>query len=293
MKGFLLSLLLALSLTYSQAKSSNKHFLWKVTDQDSEIWLLGSIHMVPKGFYPLPKEMENAFLASSEIAVELNISSDTTMMQVAQAMMLEGMYRKGDALDKHIGSKTMARLDSFYLANKIPREGMTSLKPWLLAIRMGTALIGNAGAEAEQGIDLHYITRAEQTKKPIVALETAAQQLALFQSLPDSLQEVMLEWTMDEAENMTTLLDSLFQIWKQGDVMAMEKFVLQDQAKDPRFASFFKKLYYDRNLKMAAHAEAFLKKNRKVLVVVGCAHLVGVEGVPELLRKTGYKVEQR
>lgn len=292
MKGILLTLLLAITLAHSQAKPSNKHFLWKVSDRDSEIWLLGSIHMVPKGFYPLPKEMENAFLTSTELAVELNISSDTTMMQVAQAMMLEGMYRKGDGLDKHIGSKTMARLDSFYLANKIPRDGMTSMKPWLLAIRMGTALIGSAGAEAEQGIDLHFITRAEQVKKPVVALETAGQQLALFQSLPDSLQEVMLEWTMDEAENMTTLLDSLFQIWKQGDVMAMEKFVLQDQAKDPRFASFFKKLYSDRNLKMAAHAEMFLKKNRKVFVTVGCGHLVGAEGVPELLRKTGYKVEQ-
>lgn len=292
MNKWVVPLLFGAGLVFGQTVPTEKHFLWKAWDKDSEIWLLGSIHMAPKGLYPLPKVMEEAFLATSEVAVELNISADSTMMQVAQSMMLHGVYPKGDGLAQHVSKKTIARLDSFFVAKGIPFESMQTLKPWLLALRIGTLVIGDAGAEAEQGIDLHFIDQAGTAKKNIVALETAGQQMELFQSLPDSLQETMLDWTLDEAQNMTSLLDSMFSIWKRGDIDAMEKFVLQDQEKDPRFKAFFQRLYTDRNRGMAAKAEGFLKTNRKVLVVVGRAHLVGAEGVPAILRKKGFQVEQ-
>ena len=53
-----------------------KHFLWKVSDENSSVWLLGSIHVADASFYPLPTVIDSAFAASSELAVEINTSDE-------------------------------------------------------------------------------------------------------------------------------------------------------------------------------------------------------------------------
>ncbi len=48
----------------------------------------------------------------------------------------------------------------------------------------------------------------------------------------------------------------------------------------------------DRNPHMADVAEQYLKSKEIAFVMVGAAHLVGVDGVLRILEKRGYKVEQ-
>jgi len=52
------------------------------------------------------------------------------------------------------------------------------------------------------------------------------------------------------------------------------------------------KVIDERNRSWIAQIEQFLKMDDDILVVVGAAHLVGQEGVIELLKARGYKLEQ-
>jgi uncharacterized protein YbaP (TraB family) len=47
-----------------------------------------------------------------------------------------------------------------------------------------------------------------------------------------------------------------------------------------------------RNPEMAASIESIMKADRTAFVGVGLLHLLGEQGVPELLRQRGYQVEQ-
>jgi uncharacterized protein YbaP (TraB family) len=47
-----------------------------------------------------------------------------------------------------------------------------------------------------------------------------------------------------------------------------------------------------RNPEMAASIENIMKADRTAFVGVGLLHLLGEQGVPELLRQRGYQVEQ-
>jgi uncharacterized protein YbaP (TraB family) len=54
-----------------------------------------------------------------------------------------------------------------------------------------------------------------------------------------------------------------------------------------------RRVYKERNEKMAVGIAQFLSENRKVFVVVGAAHLVlDQDNVIELLRRRGLKVER-
>ena len=271
---------------------SSPHFLWQVSDSNSSVWVLGSIHMAPKGMYPLDSLIEKAFANSRELAVELNINDDSTLAHTQEAFVRNGMYTNSDLVTNHLSKPMLKRLDSLFNVWDMPSRGFLTLKPWFLAVQIGLLAAEREGLESEQGIDEHFLQEAETWKKSITALETVAQQMGIFEALPDSLQEPLLEWTLSELEDAGGLVDSMFLAWKAGDTLMMEHIALDDQD-DPRFQAFFERLYTDRNQTMANRIAEFLRQDRKVFVVVGSAHLVGEGSVLCLLRQQGFRVEQK
>ena len=269
-----------------------KHFLWKVTGDSTELWLLGSIHMAREEMYPLPHAIEDAFAKSSELGVELNMEDDSTVGEVTRQMTQEGVYPAGESLGKHIGPKLLTRLDSLFAAWDLPVAGMHTLRPWFLALRLGSIAVERTGISADLGIDLHFMQQAKTRGKPVVALETVGEQVGVFQDLPDSLQEAMLEWTLTEALQVNDDVDSMFLHWSRGDTLGIERLVLGSTLGDPRFDVIYQRMYLDRNRRMADQVLGFLRGKRKVFVVVGAAHLVGDHSVVRILRDSGYQVVQ-
>src|SRR5262245_52409608 len=92
--ALLLACLTALPYASAQtapAPAPKKALFWKVTSPTSTAYLLGSIHLGSKDMYPLPKEIEDAFAASTALLVEADVRH-VDMAQM-QAMVLEkGLY---------------------------------------------------------------------------------------------------------------------------------------------------------------------------------------------------------
>jgi uncharacterized protein YbaP (TraB family) len=76
-----------------------KHFFWKVSDDNSSVWLLGSVHFADSTFYPLDAVIDSAFEKADELAVEINLSDDDVNEDVAQQTMRRGILPPGKTLD--------------------------------------------------------------------------------------------------------------------------------------------------------------------------------------------------
>src|ERR1041385_6428288 len=88
------------------ASDGEKNFLWKVTSvTGGEVYLLGSIHIGKKDWYPLPKEIEDAFEISKFLVVEIDISK-VDQAAMMKAVMEKGMYPFGDSVSKHVSKET-------------------------------------------------------------------------------------------------------------------------------------------------------------------------------------------
>jgi uncharacterized protein YbaP (TraB family) len=70
-----------------------QHFLWKISDQNSSVYILGSILFADKTFYPLDSVIVNAFDRSDELAVEMDIS-DSSVYQ--KSVLLSSLVGKLD-----------------------------------------------------------------------------------------------------------------------------------------------------------------------------------------------------
>jgi hypothetical protein len=77
--------------------------------------------------------------------------------------------------------------------------------------------------------------------------------------------------------------------WQTGDSAALEK-LMNDAVREA--PAIFKRLVTDRNKSWLPKIEELLRGDKNAIVIVGAAHLVGDQGVVELLKKQGLKVTQ-
>ena len=71
--------------------SEQKHFFWKVSDENSSVWVLGSIHLADSTLYPLAPVIDTAFARSDELAVELNMNDEEVVKEIGKESVSQGM----------------------------------------------------------------------------------------------------------------------------------------------------------------------------------------------------------
>ena len=277
-----------------------KHFLWKVSDENSSVWLLGSIHVANVSFYPLPTVIDSAFTAANELAVEINMSDAYVVSEVQWLTNRHGMLIDGTLHDK-LPITLWYSLDSLCTAWNLPVSTFESMRPWLVATTISSYAYIRAGLKSEYGIDNVLMGRAANSGKPIVSLETAEEQIEALagSSESDSAGICLLKSTMRELPGVKPLIRNLVKAWKTGDDELLNSLLNEENVQDytpseiQLMEEFEQRIYVNRNLKMADSVASFLRDDRNVFVVVGVAHLAFEEhNVIENLRNRGFVIER-
>jgi hypothetical protein len=272
-------------------KSTGKCMMWKATSSTATVYLVGSTHLASDAMYPLPREMEEAFDKADTLVVEVNINKvdQQKMMTFVQA---RGMYAGDETLPKNLKEQTWKDLQEACATLGLPAIGIERMKPWLVSLTIQVLAIQKAGLDAAHGTDKHFLDQADKSGKKIEELETADFQLDLLAGLDAATQEQGLALGLTKIKNMKDDMAALTNAWIAGDAAAIDAQVTKDQKTHPEAAIITQKMIYNRNGPMAAKVEAYLKGNKTVFVVVGCAHVVGDKGIVKILQNDKIAVEQ-
>src|SRR5512141_2753649 len=108
--GFLVVFLGLFSHAQQAQPDARRALLWKVTSPTATVYLLGSIHVVEKGMYPLAKPVEDAFAASKILAVEVNLRR-FSKEELASMVQSRATYSDGSTISQHITKPTSDLLD--------------------------------------------------------------------------------------------------------------------------------------------------------------------------------------
>lgn len=283
-------ILLLVSSVYAKNNSSDqKGFLWKIQSKTTTAYILGSIHAYKGELYPLPKKMEDAFDKSDTLAVEANVNeinpeSMTTMINGA-------LYQDKSTLEKHISRETYEMTTKKLQELGLPLEIFQNTKPWFIAMTLTSMELQKLGLSPEYGIDNYFLKKAENEKR-VVELESIDYQVNLLNGFSDAEQELFLVSTLEDLDLLKKDINSILKAWNTGDTKAMESFVFKSLKDDPKMLPIYEKLVFTRNKNIASKIENYLKTKEKYFVVVGAAHLVGKDGIIEILKRKGYIVEQ-
>ncbi len=265
--------------------------LWKVSDHDNAIYLLGSFHLLKDSDYPLSTDIDEAFGAVDKLVFEIapeQLDDPATGQQFLAAAAYDNGQTLSDVLPPRLREK---------LHRLMARQGGTiaqvdAYEPWFVNLSLLMGLAQSLGFTAELGLDRHLMARAEAAGKPAGGLETFEDQLQALDSTPITEQVIGLKDFLDNPQEMPGMLGELHQAWRDGDVAELDQLTrLEMQKTTPET---YRIVNVERNDAWLPQLQAMLDDNRRddIMVVVGALHLLGDDGVVEKLRDEGYAVER-
>lgn len=269
-----------------------KNLLYKLSSYTSTVYILGSIHLAKPELYPLDKDIIKAYNTSDVLVVEVDISSSKAVSQMQKAMRHLGSYPKGKSLKTELSAKTYKALQEYTNKTGISIRLLQKLKPWLVMLQLSTVQMQRLGYSTEIGIDQYFLNRAKKDKKDILSLETIEEQMALLSKDDKDFQDRLLFYALKDMHELEPMLESMYKSWKTGDADSFSKIMSLSIENDPSMREIYNKLITKRNYMMTQKIENLLKTKKDYFVVVGSGHVVGKEGIVDLLKKRGYKVTQ-
>jgi uncharacterized protein YbaP (TraB family) len=287
---FFCSIFLSLIIFVQDALSQpKKTFLWRVQSKTNTVYVLGSIHFLKKEMYPLDEKMERAFERSDILVVETNIN-DIKKGDI-QKLIEKAFYQGNDLLEKHVSAEIFELLKKELQTLSLPLEIVTKQKPWFLALTLASLATLKLGFDPNYGIDKYFLSKAKE-KKRILEFESFDYQINLFSQLSERDQELLLLYALKDIHMLKQELDKLIEAWSSGNTKGVESIFTRSLSEDGRLAPIFEKLIYERNRKTVSKIEDFLQAKETYFVIVGAGHLVGTQGIIEILKEKGYLLEQ-
>lgn len=272
--------------------------LWKVSDRDNSLYLLGSFHLLKPDDYPLSRDVDAAFADADKVVFELppeELGSPALGMRMGQA----ALRGDGTTLDSELPEDTRQALSAWMDANaahlqrlQMSPQVMQLFEPWFAGLMVAIVEMGKAGLDPALGLDTHLAQRAAQAGKATGGLETGEQQIEFLDGMDRIEQVQFLQEALDSAARGPEEIDRMHDAWRRGDADGLWEGMARDMRE--RFPKLYQRVNVERNDAWLQRLEDKLAApgNDDTLVVVGALHLLGEDGVVEKLRARGYEVER-
>ncbi|MFZ9396090.1 MAG: TraB/GumN family protein [Erythrobacter sp.] len=249
-------------------------------DGATEGWLFGTIHTLPDGVEWRTPALEQAIDEADLLVVEIAALDDAADIAHTFAALASSPGQP------EIGARVPASQRQELLA-LVERSGhdpadFAETETWAAALMLAQ---NSDNGSASNGADRALLR--DFANREIRELEGTARQLGIFDRLPERDQRDLLTGVIAEAKERKSDPERLRRAWLAGDeatlIDATTSGILADR--ELRAA-----LLTNRNRDWAGQLERMLRQPEQPMVAVGAAHLVGPEGLAELLRQAGYRV---
>ena len=273
-------------LSLSQAKADTS--VWSVRSGDNVIYLGGTVHLLRPADYPLPGEFEEAYQASSELYFETDIASMNDLS--VQAQMLQQLtYGDDESLSSILSDEAYAALSAYTATAGLPIAMLNKFKPGLLISTLQILVFQSMGF-TPQGVDAFFHTQAVGDGKAEGQLETVQEQIGSIAAMGEGNESEFILLSLKDLAETGDVMEDMIGAWRSGDAEGLsELFVEEMKVEAP---ALYDTLLLQRNLKWVPQIDSMLQDADTEFVLVGAAHLVGENGLLDLLSQKGYEINQ-
>jgi uncharacterized protein YbaP (TraB family) len=254
----------------------------------SQAFLQGSMHLVRGGPPALHPRVEAGLRDAELLVLEID-PKESKPEHIAEALIELAMLPPGQRLRDVVSAETWQRLEARAAQAGTSLAPLEVFEPWVVALTLIVGSLTQVGFQPQAGTE--QVALAAALDKQTLGLESAHEQLALFDSLSPADQEEMLRGALEGSPNSISHLDAIANAWRCGDAAGVEAAIQTEMRANPRLAGFYDAAIFGRNAGMAEGIADILQQEGGAFVVVGAAHLVGARGIPALLEQAGFRVE--
>jgi hypothetical protein len=283
--------LLGWALTAASAVRADPplHCLWELHGKHNTVYLMGSIHTLRASDYPLAPAVLDAYRGAKSLIMEIDLS-ELDAADVQSEMLASATLPDGKTLHDIMGAARYARAQGLAHDVGLDLSTFDQFAPWFAAEAISQLQLMQLGFDPSSGVEMYFLGRARTDGKSIAGLETAHDQLALFEGMPMETQANYLMSSLEQAHDLPRDVNDMVRAWQHGDMSWFETEMKSDLGRDP---AVYQSLLVSRNRKWIARIEKLLDDDENYLVIVGTGHLVGRDSVIDLLKKDGIGAVQR
>ena len=287
-RGFIKSCTLALIAATLASGVSAKSCLWKVTSPTGTLYLQGSVHILKADNYPLPSSIEQAYVASEVLVLEVNMK-EMASPETQQRIMSKAMLPGAKTLQQELDVDTYEKLSAACIQTGLPIAALEKFKPWFSTMTLSLLKLQQMGFESQHGLDTYFYGKATADGKKVIGLENIDFQIDLFDSLAESNPNDFVTRALADLDVIEKEIALLEKAWVTGDIDTLGTLMSKSFEGYPEF---YKTFVLDRNDRWLKKLNDLLEKPKISMVVVGAGHLPGKGGLLELLEEKGYTLEQ-
>lgn len=282
-KTLLMLTTIAITLLTMQVNAQNKNtsensLLWEISGNglQKSSFIYGTIHMICEKDFSISEKLKNVIAKTDRLILEIDLSDSNELQELQKSAI-------GDIpLSKELTSQQYKTLDSILQAKaSMPLKQLDNFN----LMGLNSVLIASGlPCKSLKMYEFELIGLAKKRNMPVGKLETVKDQSYFFSK---AFSKEFLISQMLIADIYSELFNKMIEDYKNEHLAD-----LYAKLSDKRFMNAEAKrwLLTERNRNWAGEMPAMMKAE-SVLFAVGAAHLLGNDGVIELLKAKGYTIK--
>jgi len=283
-RKYIFPLILFFGFCFNNLKGqTDNSLLWQLSGNGlvKPSYIYGTIHSICQDDLYVSDKLESSFSKCEKLVLEIDIDDPEMGKKLHK---LSYNQNKENLKSRFKDPKDLEIVNDFFIETYgVGLDNLGTLKPFAL---LSMILQKSLDCNSPQSFERTFEDMAGKLEIEILGLETIEEQVALFD---DVAIEDQLEWLVYYTKNRDELkngMNDMISLYKKEDLEGLSELI----SKYPEYQQIEGKLLIERNRKWIAKIEQFAAET-PTFFAVGAGHLPGDEGVLNLLKKAGYKVE--
>ncbi len=266
------------AFTLKAQSSSASSILWKIEGKDlnKPSYLLGTSHMICEDQFNLPAKVKVALDQTQQSYLEIDMANPNFVTEAQKYM------KTSEPFDKTVNEEDYKFIDSLLsLKLKTSLQNVKNIKPMIILSSLMQASIPCKIVSMEGEI----IKNAVQHHKKTGGLSSIEEQYGFMGQIfkPKDFVPYLKTWS---DHNINEAFKAINKAYLAEDLQTIDKLMTEFYATDPEG---YKILLPVRN-RLWANRMPLIMKETPTMFAIGSGHLLGKEGVINLLKEQGYKV---
>lgn len=264
--------------------------MWRVTDADSEIYLVGTFHALPRDIDWRSDALARAADMAQTVVFEAEVDTPAAQKRAQEIVSRYGRNRAGVSLSSILGPDYAPQFAAAASGLGIDPAALEPARPWQAFLALSIKFLMKEGFDPAAGLEQVMLTEARVRGRQLRFFETVDQQLNLFASMPADQEKALLVTTLREWDNQADDVRAMLAAWRDGDLDTIDR--LMNGAMRDEAPGVYDRLIVRRNAAWADKTEQLIDGSGTVLIAVGAAHLAGPDSLPAMLAARGHAVER-
>lgn len=264
--------------------------MWRVSDDDSTLYLFGTLHVLPDSETWLNEGIRAAMAETPVTVFEADTTGPAAEAELVRLIQTHGLNPQGVKLSDLLGAKRWRAFSKEARGLGFQPAMFEQQRPWLALLTLTTTALTKAGFNSEAGAEQVITDIAKTEGDTFEYLESLEDQILTLASLDDGAMLENFDASLLELGKLGAITQEMLEKWRTGDTAGLRALVLDELKTDAPAA--YASLIVVRNERWRTIIGGILDGAGDHFIAVGAGHLIGDDSVVEMLRTDGFLVER-